>query len=197
MALFPAVTGPMTLASHLGGPAFWIDLEETPERAYRTLETAGQVMLRVARQYLDMGFEQLVVSDPLLGRVDPAHYPRVASVLRSLWNVADFYEARVLLQTEVNDAARVEELLGLGAGGLLVEGGVPLGSVSEQAGRRDQRLAAGLPAALLEGGAGDLAQALSAWRTEVCPPGSLAACCSIPRTAPPENVHEVARLLRA
>ncbi|HLA82521.1 MAG TPA: uroporphyrinogen decarboxylase family protein, partial [Thermoleophilia bacterium] len=199
LALIPAVTGPVTLASHLRGPVFLADLNEAPERACRALEAASQVTVLVARRYLDMGFEQLVVSDPLLGRVDPAHYPAIASALRSLWNVAEFYDARVLLQTQVDDAARLEHLAGVGAHGLLVElleDDTPPGVVVGEAGAAGRPFGVGVPARLLQTKPPDLERALAAWQAEACAAGSLALCLTIPRSTPPENLHAVVQLLR-
>jgi len=197
VALFPAVTGPVTLAAHLRGPSFWTDLDEAPDRANQTLELAGQVIVRVARQYLDAGFEQLFVSDPLLGRVDPAHYPLVAAVLRTLWNVADFYDAPALLQTDLDDHSRIEGLLGLGAARLVVEGGPGVNGLARPHDVRGRNLVVGLPAALIEGDPAEIDHALSAWRAEGCGSGGLLACCSISRSTPPANVHHALRVLRS
>lgn len=197
VALFPVVTGPVTLADHLQGSSFCTDLDGAPERADRTLGLAGRVMLRVARQYLDGGFEQIVISDPLLGRLDPAHLPRVAAVLRALWNVAEFYDAHVLLQTEVDDASRLEGLRDLGAAGVVVHRGAGTGAFGNRAGDTGRELVFALPESLLGEGASALEQAVAAWRSEGCGQGDLVACCTIPRSTPPENIHSILRLLRA
>jgi hypothetical protein len=155
-------------------------------------------MVRVARRYLDAGFEQIIVSDPLLGDLDSRHYPRVAAVLRTLWNVVDFYDARALLQTELGDDSSLEGLISLGASGLVVDHDAQadvLGGRSDERGRNN--VVFGLPASLIEVDAAAIEQAVAAWRSERCGPGGMVACCSIPRSAPPENVHTVLRLLRA
>lgn len=196
VALLGAVTGPVTLAGHLRGPAFLAELQGESESALRALDLASQVTVHVAKQYLQMGIHLLVVFDPLLGRLDQARLPRVASSLRTLWNVADFFDARVLLQTEISDSSRMEGLVGLGAGGLIVEGGVPPDEVTVLAGKRGQSIGPALPAALMSGEAGELEQTVAVWRGSGTSP-SFFACCDIPRSVPPENVHAVVRLLRA
>ena len=111
----------------LRGPEFLADLESAPERAYQAAEAALAVTVQVAKQYLDLGLDHLVVFDPLLGSLDPIHYARLGSGLRILWNVADFYDVRVLLHTRVDDDARVAALRALAPGGLIVYGERGLG----------------------------------------------------------------------
>lgn len=195
VALLAAVTGPVTLAGHLRGPSFLAELQEESESALRALDLAAQVTVHVAKQYLQMGIHLLVMFDPLLGRLDQARFPRVASTLRTLWNVADFFDARILLQTEISDSSRVEGLVGLGAGGLILEGGAPLDEGTVLAAKRGQSLGAVLPPALMSGEADELEQIVAAWRGSGTLP-SYFACCDIPRSVPPENVHAVMRLLR-
>ena len=203
VALIPAVTGPATLAAQLRGPAFWTDLEGAPDVAYRAMEQSAQVTLQVARGYLDMGFEQLFISDPLLVRVDPAHYGAIASALGPLWNVAEFYDARILLFSQVDHAARVEQLIGIGADGLVLEGDALAGAAGGMAGGTAPRpgtgrrlLGVAVPARLLEMAPPDLGCALDGWRAEACPPGSLALCFTIPRSTPPETLHALVRFMR-
>jgi len=197
VALLPAVTGPVTLAGHLRGPAFLAELQEESESALRALDLASQVTVHVAKQYLQMGIHLLVVFDPLLGRLDQKPFACAASNLRTLWNVADFFDARILLQTEISDSSGIEGLVGLGAAGLLLEGGAPLDEVTVLAGKRGQSVGAALPAALISGEVDELEQTVAAWRGSGTSPYAYVALCDIPRSAPPENVHAAARLLTA
>ena len=205
VSLFPVVTGPVTIASHLRGPSFFADLDEAPEEADRILELAGRVTVRVARQYLDAGFEQIIVSDPVLGGLEPRHYPRVAGVLRTLWNVVEFYDARALLQTRAGGGASIEDLQRLTAGALIIDQDATADAaadrvdkrVDERAGERGRDLVFGLPGSLIETHPEAIEEAVGSWRSGVCSPGGLVACCTIPRSTPPENVHTVLRLLRA
>ena len=169
--------------------------------------------MRVARQYLDAGFEQIIVSDPLLGGLEPRHYPRVAGVLRTLWNVVEFYDARALLQTRAGADASIEGLQRLGAGALIIDQGATADASAERAvdlaadragerpderpGERGRDIVFGLPGSLIETHAEAIEEAVVSWRSGACSPGGLVACCTIPRSTPPENVHTVLRLLRA
>lgn len=196
VAVVPAVTGPVTLAGHLLGPELAAVLDADPERGYQAIEAAVRVTVRMAKLYLETGGGQLVVADPLLGSLDPTHHPQIAGVLRTLWNVADFYDARALVWTIGVDADRPSQLLGLGAGGLAIEGEGPLGAVAAQAEAKDQCLAAGVPPELFNPPLAEVAAAVAAWRDRVAPPRSLYLCPRVPRTAAPESVQEVLRLLR-
>ena len=197
VAVVPAVTGPVTLAGHLIGPALAADLARDPERGYQAIEAAVRVTVHMAKLYLEAGGGQLLVADPLLGSLDPAYDPQIAGVLRTLWNVADFYDARALVWTTVGDADRPSQLLGLGAGGLAIEGDGPLGGAAAQAEAKDQCLAAGLPPHLFTSPLGEIPAAVAEWQNRVGPPRSLYVCPRVPRAAAPESVHEVVRLLRA
>ncbi|MCJ7795532.1 MAG: hypothetical protein MUQ56_01975 [Thermoleophilia bacterium] len=197
VALLPEVAGPVTLAGHLRGPSFLAELLEESESALRALDLAAQVTVHVAKQYLQLGIHLLVVVDPVLGRLDQARFARVASNLRTLWNVADFFDARILLQTEISDSSGIEGLVGLGAGGLVLEGGADLREVTALAGRRDQSVGAALPAELMSGEVHELEQAVAGWRGGGTSPYAYFALCDIPRSVPPENVLAVVRLLRA
>ena len=196
VALLPAVTGPATLAGHLRGPTFLAELQEESESALRPLDVASQVTVHIAKLYLQMGIHLLVVVDPLLGTLDQVRFARVASNLRTLWNVADFFDARILLQTEISDGSSLESLVGLGAGGLVLEGGAYLDEVTVLAGRRGQSVGAVLPPALMSGGLPEMERAVAAWRESVTPPPAYVAFCDIPRSVPPENVHAAVRSLR-
>jgi Uroporphyrinogen decarboxylase (URO-D) len=191
VAIVPAVTGPVTLAGHLLGPTLVADLDAESERGYQAIEAAARVTVHMAKLYLEAGGGQLFVADPLLGSIDPSHYPQIAGVLRTLWNVADFYDVRALVWTLVADADRPSQLLALGAGGLVIEGDGPLGAVAAQAEAKDQCVAAGLPPELFMSPLGEIAAAVAGWRDRVGAPRTLYVCPRIPRSAAPENVRQV------
>jgi len=197
VALLPAVTGPVTLAGHLRGPSFLAELQEESERALRALDLAAQVTVHVAKQYLQMGIHLLVMVDPLLGTLDQTRFARVASSLRTLWNVAEFFDARILLQTEIIDGSRAADLVGLGSGGLVIEGVADPNAVAEAAGARGQSVGVVLPSALMSADVRELPDTVVAWRDGRISPHSYFVCCDIAPSVPPENVHTVVRLLRA
>ena len=196
VALIPAVTGPVTLAYLLRGPEFLANLESALERAYQAAEAALAVTVHVVKQYLDLGLDHLVVFDPLLGAVDPLHYPRLGSGLRTLWNVADFYDVRVLLQTRVDDDARVAPLRALAPGGLIIYGDAASGGATWAEGQAPG-VAACPPPSLYLGEAGAVKAAAAVWRERSRATRALCVCSAIPRSAPPENVREVVRSIGA
>lgn len=196
VALIPAVTGPVTLAHLLRGPEFLADVEAAPERAYQAVEAALAVTVQVAKQYLDLGLDHLVVFDPLLGSLDPVHYARLGSGLRTLWNVADFYDVRVLLQTRVDDDARVAPLRALAPGGLIIYGDAAAGGAMWAEGQAPG-VAACLPSSLYLGETSAVQATAVAWRERSRAARALCVCSAIPRSALPENVREVVRSIGA
>ena len=197
VAIVPTVTGPVTLAGHLLGPGLAADLDTDPERGYQAVEAAMRVTVHMAKLYLELGGSALLIDDPLLGSLDPTYYPQIAGVLRTLWNVADFYDARALVLTAPIGDNRLAALAGIGAGGLVIQGDGPLAEVAAQAEAKDQRVAAGLPPELFAAPLGEVAATVTGWRGRVSPPRSMYVCARLPRAAAPESIQEVLRLLRA
>ncbi len=195
VAVIPAVTGPATLAHLLRGPEFLVDLDDAPERARQIVEGAAKVTMHIAKECLEIGTGQLVVNDPLVGSLKKEHYQWIGNILRPLWNVADFFDALLLLETEVADLERVQDLLRLGAGGLLVGGGYAPAEVAGLGGDT-ACVAVGFPPSFFSRPPGELEPVVSAWYASGERQRGLLACGTLPRGAPAENVHEVLRVLR-
>ncbi len=193
IALVGAVTGPMTLAYNLGGEKFLKDLDEIPDDAFQLVDFSLQVILRIAKKYLNIGADVLLVADPLLGEVASCHYPRIKSGLRTIWNVVDFFDAHSLLLTKLEASTKIDDLLAFGASGLAVEGDVQTELIAEQARGRNKCFAVSLSPFIGGGQLVDLERAIAACKGQK---GTLFACWQVPRATSPENIHEVLRLLR-
>lgn len=197
VALIGAVTGPITLAYNLRGEGFLKDLDERPDEAFQIVDFALQVIVRIGKKYLDAGMDVLLVADPLLGEVGSSHYPRIRSALRTLWNVVDFFDADSLLLTKPGAGTSLDDLLSLGATGLAVEGEVQPEMIAEQARRCNRCFAVSLSPFIVDGNLADLERIALACRGEKgATSRTFFACWQVPRVTPPENIHQVLRLLR-
>ena len=70
-ALYGLVTGPLTLASHLRGTEFFMDIYDNPEFAAQLIDFCQQVCLRVAGFYVEAGMDVIAVVDPVVSQVSP------------------------------------------------------------------------------------------------------------------------------
>lgn len=83
VAFFGLVTGPLTLASHLRGTDFFMDMIEDPEYASSLLEYAKNVALQVKDFYIEAGMDVIAVVDPLVSQVSPRHFKKFLLTLYS------------------------------------------------------------------------------------------------------------------
>lgn len=70
-ALYGLVTGPLTLASHLRGTEFFMDIYDNPEFAQALIGYCQQVCLRMAELYVEAGMDVIAVVDPVVSQVSP------------------------------------------------------------------------------------------------------------------------------
>ena len=73
-ALYGLVTGPFTLASHLRGTEFFMDMMTETDYAHSLLAYANEVSMTVARYYAETGMDVIAVVDPLVSQISPAHF---------------------------------------------------------------------------------------------------------------------------
>jgi len=70
-ALYGLVTGPLTLASHLRGTEFFMDIYDNPEFAAGMIAYCREVCLRMASFYVEAGMDVIAVVDPVVSQVSP------------------------------------------------------------------------------------------------------------------------------
>ena len=93
-AVLGALTGPVTLARLALSPAALDD-----ETGARAVERVAAENLTVARAFFERRVDGLVVLDPDLGQAPPALHDALAKAFRTLRNLAEFYDGRLLLAT--------------------------------------------------------------------------------------------------
>lgn len=74
VALYGLLTGPLTLALHLRGDDFLLDLFDGEEAVTRLLEYCSEVGMALAEAYLEAGVDVVAVVDPMISQIGPAHF---------------------------------------------------------------------------------------------------------------------------
>ncbi len=78
-ALFGLVCGPLTLASHLRGADFFMDIIEEPQYAQDLLSYTSEVCERMAGMYIEAGMDIVAFVDPMVSQISPRHFKRYLS----------------------------------------------------------------------------------------------------------------------
>ena len=76
-ALYGLVTGPFTLASHLRGQEFFMDMIEDPEYAKKMLKYTVEVTKAMCNYYIEAGMDVIGVVCPLVSQVSPRHFKKL------------------------------------------------------------------------------------------------------------------------
>lgn len=78
-ALYGLTCGPLTLASHLRGSEFFMDMYEEPEYVEALIDYCADVNIAMADYYIDAGMDVIAVVDPLVSQVSPDHFEELLS----------------------------------------------------------------------------------------------------------------------
>lgn len=70
-ALYGLICGPLTLASHLRGSNFFMDMFMDPDYVNKLIEFCTKVSIKMAEYYIDAGMDVIAVVDPLVSQVSP------------------------------------------------------------------------------------------------------------------------------
>ena len=195
VAILGVITGPISLAKHLRGDALLTELNQGSQEASSVIALAGNVGLKLCRTYCELGVDAVVVAEGMLGQIQPNLYHVVAPSLRSIWNVARFYDVHSLILSKGCDREHVEPILGLQADGVALAGNLDDTQVRDAALKRNCFYARSIPSAAL---LGTIPQVRSA-TLECLSAGSGAYFLSteweVPSATNVENFHEVMRVL--
>ncbi|MEK7353022.1 MAG: uroporphyrinogen decarboxylase family protein [Chloroflexota bacterium] len=124
VAIIGLITGPLTLARHLKGETFVTDLNQGAEEAKKVIALAGNVGLKLCRTYCELGVDVIVIAEEMLGQIKPNQYQAVAAPLRSIWNVARFYNVHSLLLSKGCHQEHIEPILALQSDGVALTGDI-------------------------------------------------------------------------
>ena len=97
VAVVGVVTGPLTLARHLGGDSFWAGIEARADHSEKVLAFAAGTVLKVSRLYCEAGVDAILLADDAIAKVDAQTCNSLIAPVKSVTNVARFYGARSIL----------------------------------------------------------------------------------------------------
>lgn len=76
-ALYGLVCGPLTLAAHLRGEKFMMDIVLNEGYVKELLAFTSQVTKGVARLYIESGADVIAVVDPMISQISPGHFSKL------------------------------------------------------------------------------------------------------------------------
>lgn len=78
-ALFGLICGPLTLATHLRGTTFFMDLIRNKDYAEKLLDYARKVCEAMALYYIQAGMDIIAVVDPVVSQISTRHFTQFLS----------------------------------------------------------------------------------------------------------------------
>jgi len=78
-ALYGLICGPLTLASHLRGSEFFMDMITDQEYVKNLVEFCAEVAIKMSEYYIEAGMDVIAVVDPLVSQVSPTHFEEMLS----------------------------------------------------------------------------------------------------------------------
>lgn len=149
VAIMGMVTGPFTLARQLVGEGLTDDLQRGSGEATKVLTVAGSIALKLCRTYCELGVDVIVINDEMLGKMDAGAYTTVATPLKSIWNVARFFDVRSLVLTSGVSPEKASPIIDLQADGVSLGTNVDTIALQKIAAERKVCYGLSIPTAVL------------------------------------------------
>lgn len=131
-ALYGLICGPATLASHLRGNDFFMDIIKDKEFASAMFAYCCEVAIAMAGYYMDAGMDVIAVVDPIISQIAPKAIEKL--FLESYQSVFDYIRGRGALSSffVCGDAtAQIDVMCRTHADGVSVDENVNLAKVKE------------------------------------------------------------------
>ncbi len=74
IAVFALFCGPFTLALHLRGSGFIMDMVKKPNEAHEVLKYCAEISRRMGEWYMETGAHVIAVVDPMTSQISPKHF---------------------------------------------------------------------------------------------------------------------------
>ncbi|MFC2038646.1 uroporphyrinogen decarboxylase family protein [Chloroflexota bacterium] len=196
VAVAGLITGPLTLGKHLKGESFLDDLNEGNYDAEDIIETAGSIALKLCRIYCEMGVDLIVIAEEMIGQLSPEMSHAISSPLRSIWNVARFYNVHSLVLSKGCSDGHIEPILDLQADGLAVSGGIDNLHLKDAALARNSCFSRSIPSMDLTGTLSQVGDSAKACISENGKGLFISTEWDVPYSTNVNNMHEVMSIIR-
>ncbi|HLC30343.1 MAG TPA: uroporphyrinogen decarboxylase family protein [Dehalococcoidia bacterium] len=197
VALIGVITGPLTLAAHLRGSINDTYTGESTGEVVEVIRLAGKAAVRLCRAYCELGADVVALADEMLGRADPTLLREVASIIRTVHNIAGYYNAHTMVVARESSQDNIDSILEVEADGLAVPGHT---SYIQTEGSRltDSRcFSMTIPTSALLGTSDEIRKAaeerLAVWGKRRM---FLSTEWDVPYQTAPDNMHELMRAIR-
>lgn len=78
-AVFALLCGPFTLALHLRGSTFIMDMIKKPDEAHSVLKFCAEISRKMGEWYMETGAHVIAVVDPMTSQISPKHFEAFVS----------------------------------------------------------------------------------------------------------------------
>lgn len=196
VAIIGLITGPVTLATHLKGESLAAGWKENPEEALKIVTAAGTIGLKLCRLYCELGVDVIAIAEEMLGQAEPRLCQALAAPLRSIWNVARFYNVHSLILSKGCVEGDIEPILGLQADGVALGGDVDYAHLRDASLKRNRCYARSVPNAAFLGEVSQVDASLAGYSSLRGKGLFLSTEWEVPYATDVNVMHEVVRVIR-
>ena len=139
------ITGPLTLAKYLRGSEFTEQLEAEDGEAMGLIEDAGSICLKLCRTYCEAGVDIIVIAENTQDLVIQDLSPVLASPLKSIFNVARFFNVNSILISKVSNDQQAVSICSLGADAVSITGKIDIDHVRGTTREKNYRMSTTIP----------------------------------------------------
>jgi uroporphyrinogen decarboxylase len=198
VALIAVITGPLTLAGHLKGPSFIAEVKDQRGEVNELIEQTGRLLIRLCRTYCELGMDVIVVAEGMVGRLEPDRSELIAPFLRTLGNIAKFYNVSTILLAKGCGPGHVEPLFQLQVDGIAIGGQIDYEYCQSYANKYNRCYGIALPSSSLLGKAVEARESIESCLRAAQKKGCF--ICTedeVPFDTPVANLHEIMKAIRA
>jgi uroporphyrinogen-III decarboxylase len=99
VAMLGVITGPLTLSRHLMGEAFNYLADNDSHAFMKMMDLSGKIASKLTKAFGELNFDAVILADERFSSLYPVHYPKIQPTLKTLRNLAKFYDIPLIILT--------------------------------------------------------------------------------------------------